>query len=774
MDLSVIIAARNEEFLQNTIDSVLKNMRADTEIIVILDGYWPEKGIKIHPKVTVVHHEESIGQRAAVNEGARISEAKYIMKLDAHCAVDKAFDLKLMKDCEYDWTVIPRMYNLWAFDWKCRKCGKRTYQAEGKPDKCEDCGSTDKFKKKIVWKAKKNPTSDFMRFDSNMKFQYWREYKDRPEAQGDICDLMSAIGACFFMHRERFWDLGGMDEEHGSWGQFGTEISVKSFTSGGRHVVNRTVAFAHMFRTSSAKGFGFPYKISGKQVGRARERSKHLWLGNNWDKQIYPLSMMIEKYWPIPDWTDEDLKNLKTSEMESTRSGVYRIKNNKNGKVYIGSAANFSRRFSEHLRMLKRNDHENNHLQRSWDKYGEENFSLDILMFCEEKNLLEHEQVFIDECKKDLGWRMMFNMNPSASSRLGGVVTEETKAKMSESKQGENNSFYGKKHSEESKEKMRQSSLGQKAWNKGIPHTEETKAKIGNANSGRVVSEETRKKLSDASRGRIFSEESKAKLRENHVGFKGQHHSDETKAKLSEIFKNKQFSDETRKKISQGVKDYWATKRKENISDESDILPATSDVQTDTLTKGIVYYTNNQCEERILSIVRNQLERCANPNGSKFNEYPIVSISQYPIDFGYNIVMPLKSSPLSMFKQILRGIEESKSDILFFVEHDVVYHPSHFDFIPPDKDKFYYNQNTWKVDAMTGQALFFYTQQVSGLCAYREVLLKHYKARVAKVEKEGFNRYIGFEPGNRPPPRGVDNYKSESWMAEHPNIDIRH
>jgi len=539
-ELSVIIAAREEEFLQNTIDNVLKNMRGDTEIIVILDGYWPDKGIKVHPKVTIVHHEESIGQRAAVNEGAKTSQAKYIMKLDAHCAVDKAFDLKLMKDCEYDWTVIPRMYNLWAFDWKCHKCGKRTYQAEGKPTKCEDCGTTDKFKKKIVWKAKKNPTSDFMRFDSNMKFQYWREYKDRPEAQGDICDLMSAIGACFFMHRERFWDLGGMDEESGSWGQFGTEIACKSHLSGGRHVVNKKTWFAHMFRTSSAKGFGFPYKISGRQVAKARERSKYLWLGNNWDKAVHDLDWLIAKFSPVPDWDD--------------------------AKITVPEKESDPLPASQNIEPI--------------------------------------------EMKK---------LSPEAIEKGRGLI-EKLKYKHQKPK---------------------------------VP------------------------------------------------------------------------------------------------------------------TKGLVYYTNNQCEERILSIVRNQLEKVR-------NGYPIISVSQYPINFGKNIVMPLKSSPLSMFKQILKGIEESKSDILFFVEHDVVYHPSHFDFIPPEKDKFYYNQNTWKVDASTGQALFFYTQQVSGLCAYREVLLKHYKARVAKVEKEGFNRYIGFEPGNRPPPRGVDNYKSESWMAEHPNIDIRH
>ena len=67
-------------------------MEADTEVIAICDGYWPDPPVVDHPKVTIVHHTKSIGQRAATNEGARISQAKYVMKLDAHCTVDKGFD----------------------------------------------------------------------------------------------------------------------------------------------------------------------------------------------------------------------------------------------------------------------------------------------------------------------------------------------------------------------------------------------------------------------------------------------------------------------------------------------------------------------------------------------------------------------------------------------------------------------------------------------------------------------------------------------------------
>jgi glycosyltransferase involved in cell wall biosynthesis len=306
-DLSIVIPSRNEIFLQETIDNLIINIQGDTDIYAVLDGCWPDKPMIIHPRVNLIHHEESIGQRAAVNEVARYSNAKFIMKLDAHCAVDKGFDVKLMADCEYDWTVIPRMYNLHAFDWKCMQCGKKTYQGPT-PTSCHDCDNKTNFKKKMHWKPRKSRCTDFMRFDANMKFQYWADYKRRPQAEGDIVDLMSSVGACFFMHRQRFWDLGGMDENHGSWGQFGTEVACKAWLSGGRHVVNKKTWFSHMFRTQGGD-FGFPYKISGSQVRKARNHSKNIWLNDKWPLAKHKLDWLINKFAPIPDWHTPDPKN---------------------------------------------------------------------------------------------------------------------------------------------------------------------------------------------------------------------------------------------------------------------------------------------------------------------------------------------------------------------------------------------------------------------------------------------------------------------------------
>src|SRR3990167_3364197 len=95
-DLSILIPSRNEEFLPNTVEDILKNKRGKTQIIIGLDGYWPSEGIVDHDDVVIYHVHEPLGQRAMTNALCRLSNAKYVMKIDAHCAVDEGFDVKMM------------------------------------------------------------------------------------------------------------------------------------------------------------------------------------------------------------------------------------------------------------------------------------------------------------------------------------------------------------------------------------------------------------------------------------------------------------------------------------------------------------------------------------------------------------------------------------------------------------------------------------------------------------------------------------------------------
>lgn len=310
-DLSILIPARNEEFLAKTIEDILSNIEADTEIIAVLDGAWTNPPIKQHPRVNIIYVPESVGQRAATNLACRLSKAKYVLKCDAHTSWDKGFDRKMIaafKKVGNNVTMVPIMRNLHAFDWVC-KCGNSHYQDKG--SLCQKCGK--EMEKKMIWEPRPGTRNWSYCFDSEPHFQYFREYGKRPEviAQGDLTETMSLQGSAFMLTREKYWELDICSEEFGSWGSQGIEVAVKTWLSGGRVIVNHKTWYAHMFRTKAQNGFGFPYQLSGRQVDGAKKKARELFYEGKWDKAIHPLSWLIEKFAPIPGWTQEDLENLK-------------------------------------------------------------------------------------------------------------------------------------------------------------------------------------------------------------------------------------------------------------------------------------------------------------------------------------------------------------------------------------------------------------------------------------------------------------------------------
>lgn len=487
-------------FLPNTIDDILSHIEADTEIITVLDGDWPLDPIEDDPRVILVHLSESIGQRAATNMAARISQAKYVMKVDAHCAFDQGFDRIMLEHMNDNWTMVPVMRNLHVFDWVCKDCQHRRYQGRSGP--CTKCGGETEMD--VVWIPKHNPASTSYCFDSEPHFQYFRAFKKRPEGKGKITPTMSLQGSCWMLTRDKYFELNVCDDEtFGSWGSQGIEVACKTWLSGGQVMCNHHTWYAHMFRTQGGD-FGFPYSLSGNQVRHAKQQAKKLFYGARFPQQKYPLSWLVEKFWPVRGWTEDDLKELK---------------------------------------------------------------------------------------------------------------------------------------------KM----------------------------------------------------------------------------------------DGTDKKPS----------------------------------KGIVYYTSNNLDPIIMSACQSTLLRTG---------LPITSVSLKPIDFGDNIVITGHNPGyIAMFKQILAGIEACDADIIFLCEHDVLYHPSHFDFTPVRDDLFYYNNNVWKVDAETGRALYYISNHTSQLCAHRSLLLKHYAKRDKMIRRRGgFTRRMGFEPGTHNRSDRVDDYWHDTWESEYPNLDLRH
>jgi hypothetical protein len=83
--------------------------------------------------------------------------------------------------------------------------------------------------------------------------------------------------------------------------------------SGGRVVCNHKTWYAHMFRTAGGD-FGFPYPQKESKVQEAKAYAKDIFFNNKWDKAIHHLSWLIDRFKPIPGWTDEDIQKLKDGE----------------------------------------------------------------------------------------------------------------------------------------------------------------------------------------------------------------------------------------------------------------------------------------------------------------------------------------------------------------------------------------------------------------------------------------------------------------------------
>lgn len=96
------------------------------------------------------------------------------------------------------------------------------------------------------------------------------------------------------------------------------------------------------------------------------------------------------------------------------KSGIYKITNLINGKLYIGKSVNVKERKTTHLRDLRNNKHHNQHLQNAVNKYGLTNFTFDIIEYCNEEDLFIRENYWITELRtyeSEIGYNISIPMN---------------------------------------------------------------------------------------------------------------------------------------------------------------------------------------------------------------------------------------------------------------------------------------------------------------------------------------------------------------------------
>ena len=188
------------------------------------------------------------------------------------------------------------------------------------------------------------------------------------------------------------------------------------------------------------------------------------------------------------------------------KTGIYKITNTNNNRYYIGSSINIRKRWLEHKRLLRQNKHDNDFLQKSWNKHGEDSFVFEVLEFVEEASeLIIREQYYLDMIKpfnKDT----TYNICENAGNMLGFKHSVESKKNMSKvqlrryedpKERAKCNVF---KNLTEKEREVYIKKLSES--HKGIKHSSETKIKMIELSLGRGHNDETKIRLSEINKGR--------------------------------------------------------------------------------------------------------------------------------------------------------------------------------------------------------------------------------------------------------------------------------
>lgn len=178
--------------------------------------------------------------------------------------------------------------------------------------------------------------------------------------------------------------------------------------------------------------------------------------------------------------------------------GIYKITCIDNNKVYIGSSSNIKLRWYRHKSNLK-NNRSNPNLQQSYNKYGINSLTFEIIEECTVTDLIEREQFYATKYKND-GIKLFnigeFTENPTRGIKLSKERIDNLKEKL----KGLKNPSYGKiwvyKDDEVFFIKKEDLSLYEKnGYTKGLSNSHKTNISKRQKEIGRKMSDENKKIL---------------------------------------------------------------------------------------------------------------------------------------------------------------------------------------------------------------------------------------------------------------------------------------
>ena len=182
------------------------------------------------------------------------------------------------------------------------------------------------------------------------------------------------------------------------------------------------------------------------------------------------------------------------------------------------------------------------------------------------------------------------------------------------------------------------------------------------------------------------------------------------------------------------------------------------------MTKTIIYYSSGREKGDFEERVQDNILRIS-------GDLDIISVSQYPLEFGYNIcVGDVGVSGFNMYRQVQIACEAATGDFIISTEADCLYPPDYFRFTPDRLDIPYRDTNLYVMP--DARDYFFYKKEGASHAQIvgREFYLKRLNelftgAPKWSTEEKNFPRERGL---------GVDVFKEFAYFrSDNPVVQIK-
>ena len=270
---SIVIPSRLEKYLIPTIHDVLHQAVGDVEVIVILDGWWPQEALPDDTRVHYLHWGAPKGLRPSLNAAVDMATGEFLLKLDSHVAVCKGFDGLLKAACGESDVVVPAKRSLDPATWTMHKHPWWYYW--------------------LAWPwHPENPHVGLIERNYGPTFNA----KHREPAVDDILTFQGSA----WMLRRSWWEKilpEGMNAERYYWAQEAVEIGLSSWLAGGRCRIVKAAEYGHLWKGSGENKRTF--QRHQPEWDAAMLRSVKFWFAQK------GFGALIDKFSPLPTWPED-------------------------------------------------------------------------------------------------------------------------------------------------------------------------------------------------------------------------------------------------------------------------------------------------------------------------------------------------------------------------------------------------------------------------------------------------------------------------------------